>query len=92
MSKNHNPVNNNQGHGKVSQPRQQYNDMQKNYDNSNERNRDNIRDNTRDRQYKEHDKTLTNDENYDGDTQQIKVDAEFDDKNQNVDKNNHGSK
>ncbi len=92
MSKNNNPGNSNQGHGKVSQPRQQYNDKQENYAHSNERNRDNIRDNTRDKQYKEHDKTLTNDENYDVDTQKIQVDAEFDDKNQNVDKNDHGSK
>lgn len=83
---------NNQGQGKVSQQRQQYNDKQQNYAHSNERNRDNIRDNTREKQYKEHDKTNTNDENYDVDTQKIQVDAEFDDKNQNVDKHNPDNK
>ncbi|HEU0136505.1 MAG TPA: hypothetical protein VFQ50_04380 [Flavobacterium sp.] len=49
----------------------------------------NIRDNTRDKQYKEHDETLTNDALYDNDTQELKpgVDAEFDDKTQNVENN-----
>ncbi len=84
--------NNNNGQGKVSQQSQQYNDKQQNYAHSNERNRDNIRDNTREKQYKEHDATLTNDENYDVDTQKIQVEAEFDDKNQNVDKHNPDNK
>lgn len=83
---------NNHGQGKVSQPNQQLHDKQQNYAHSNERNRDNIRDNTREKQYKEHDQTLTNDENYDVDTKKIQVDAEFDDKNQNVDKHHPDNK
>lgn len=78
-------TNNNQGKG--SQGNQHMHDGQKNYANNNQRNRDNIRDNTRDKQYKEHDETLTNDALY-NDKQQLKVDAEFDDKKQNVEKDN----
>ena len=59
-----------------------HHDGQENYQNSNQRNRDNIRDNTRDHQYKEHDETLTNDANFDAGTP--KTEMEFDDKDQNV--------
>jgi len=59
-------------------------DGQKNYQNSNQRNPDNIRNSTQEREYKEHDETLTNDANYDETTGQPKVDMELDDKNQNV--------
>lgn len=62
-------------------------DGQKNYQNSNQRNPDNIRNATRDHEYKEHDETLTNDANYDLDSTDVKVDMEFDDKNENVNKN-----
>ena len=58
-------------------------DGQENYQHSNQRNPDNVRNNTRDHQYKEHDKTLTNDANFDADGKP-KVDMELDDKNQNV--------
>lgn len=61
-------------------------DGQKNYDHSNQRNADNIRNATRKHEYKEHDETLTNDENYSLNSKQIKGDPEFDDKRQNVDK------
>ena len=53
-------------------------DGQKNYQNSNQQNPDNIRDNTRDHRYKEHEETLTNDANYDADGQPT-VDVELDD-------------
>lgn len=85
-------ANMNQNKGKVNQERQHFNDKQQNYKNSNQRNPDNIRDNTRDKQYKDYDETLTNDANFDVDTQKIKVDAEFDDKSQNVDKKDPHSK
>ena len=58
-------------------------DGQKDYQNSNQRNPDNVRNDTRDHQYKEHDKTLTNDANFDADGKP-KVNMELDDKNQNV--------
>jgi hypothetical protein len=64
----------------------QRHDGQKNYQNSNQRNPDNIRNATRDHEYKEHDETLTNDANFDIDSQQAKIDMEFDDKRENVDK------
>ncbi len=69
-------LNNNNGN-------QRQNDKQQNYAHSNERNPDNIRDNTRDHKYKEHDKTLTNDENYDVDTQKAKKDMDFRDTTKN---------
>ena len=62
-------------------------DGQKNYQNSNQRNPDNIRDNTRDRQYKDYDETLTNDAKYDTDSAATPPDADFNDTKQNVDKN-----
>lgn len=65
---------------------QHRNDKQKNYDHSNERNRDNVRNATRKHEYKEHDETLTNDENYSLESGEIKGQPEFDDKRQNVDK------
>jgi hypothetical protein len=64
----------------------QRHDGQKNYQNSNQRNPDNIRNATRDHEYKEHDETLTNDANFDSGTNQAKTDMEFDDKRENVDK------
>ncbi len=63
----------------------QNHDGQKNYQHSNQRNPDNIRNNTRDHEYKEYDETLTNDENFDASTGKPKKgDMEFDDKKQNV--------
>lgn len=64
----------------------QTHNVQKNFYHSNERNPDNIRNATRNKEYKEHDETLTNDENYSLYTNKIKGDPDFDDKNQNVDK------
>ncbi|NUY79947.1 hypothetical protein HUK80_03490 [Flavobacterium sp. MAH-1] len=66
-------------------------DGQKNYDHSNQRNADNVRNATRKHEYKEHDETLTNDANYDA-KGRLTTDGEFDDKNQNVDRhaNDHG--
>ncbi len=64
----------------------QRHDGQKNYQNSNQRNPDNIRNATRDHEYKEHDKTLTNDALFDAESQRPQVDMEFDDKNENVGK------
>lgn len=61
-------------------------DGQKNYQHSNQRNPDNIRNATRDHQYKEHDETLTNDANFDPDTHQPKIDLELDNKRDNADK------
>ncbi len=61
-------------------------DGQKNYQNSNERNRDAARSNTEKHQYKEHDETLTNDANFDSETQQPTTEMEFDDKLQNSQK------
>ena len=79
--------NNNSGKGKgKSAP---LHDGQANYDHSNQRNRDNIRDNTRDHDYKEYDKTLTNDENFDINSKKVKGNPDFDDTKQNVDKNKH---
>lgn len=65
----------------------QQHDGQKNYQHSNQRNPDNVRNATRDHQYKEHDETLTNDANYDIDSHIIKGDPDFDDQNENVSKN-----
>lgn len=62
-------------------------DGQKNYQNSNQRNPDNIRNNTRDHDYKEYDETLTNDENFDINNDEVKGNFDFDDTKQNVDKN-----
>ncbi|HEX8562096.1 MAG TPA: hypothetical protein VF676_03855 [Flavobacterium sp.] len=62
---------------------QQHNDNRKNYPHSNEKRRDNRAD-TRDHEYKEHDETLTNDENYSLYSDKIKGDPDFRDKNQNA--------
>ncbi len=64
----------------------QRHDGQKNYQHSNQRNPDNIRNATRDHEYKEHDETLTNDANFEA-GQPLESDMEFDDKRKNVDKN-----
>ncbi len=54
----------------------------------NQKGSDNRKD-TRKHQYKEHDETLTNDENYDVDTQEfIGKEPDFDDKLNNEEKNN----
>ncbi|MDR6967398.1 hypothetical protein J2X31_001409 [Flavobacterium arsenatis] len=81
--------NSSKGRGKLGKvnPGQINHDGQENYKHSNQRNPDNIRNATREKQYKEHDETLTNDENYDVDSKFIKGEPDFDDKNQNVDKN-----
>ncbi|HMI07248.1 MAG TPA: hypothetical protein VK528_06865 [Flavobacterium sp.] len=65
---------------------QQKHDGQKNYQNSNQRNPDNVRNNTRDHEYKEYDKTLTNDENYDINSHIVKGNPDFDDTKDNADK------
>jgi len=72
----------NNGKGNQSQ-----HDGQKNYQNSNQRNPDNVRNDTRDHQYKEYDETLTNDENYDIDSKTVKGNPDFDDTKENVSKN-----
>jgi len=66
-------------------------DGQKNYQHSNERNRDNVREATRKHEYRENDEKLTNDANYD-EKGNPKTDVRFDDKDQNVDPhaNDHG--
>lgn len=57
-------------------------DGQKDYQNSNQQNPDNVRNNTRDHRYKEHDETATNDANFDGGKPTIEL--QLDDKDQNV--------
>lgn len=59
-----------------------HHDGQKNYQHSNQSNPDNIRDNTRDHRYKEHDETLTNDANFNAGKPSL--DLELDDKDQNI--------
>lgn len=66
---------------------QQRHDGQKNYQHSNQRNPDNVRNNTRDHQYKEYDSELTNDENYDINSHQVKGNPDTDDTKENVSKN-----
>ena len=78
---------NNGASGKTNQGGQQQHDGQKNYQNSNQRNPDNVRNDIRDHQYKEFDKTLTNDENYDIDSHEVKGDPDFSDTTENVSKN-----
>jgi len=62
-------------------------DGQKNYQHSNQRNPDNVRNNTRDHEYKEYDETLTNDAKF---KEGLSKDGEmdFDDTQQNVTDNN----
>ena len=60
-------------------------DGQKDYQNSNQRNPDNVRNNTRDHRYKDHDEEATNDANFDNG--KPTVDLQLDDKDQNVDPN-----
>lgn len=57
-------------------------DGQKNYQNSNQQNPDNIRDNTREHRYKDHEE-LTNDANFDNG--KLTIDLQLDDKYENVD-------
>jgi len=76
----------NNNSGKSNQGQQQH-DGQKNYQNSNQRNPDNVRNNTRDHEYKEYDEKLTNDANYDIDSHKVKGDPDFDDTRENVSKN-----
>lgn len=57
-------------------------DGQKDYQNSNQRNPDNVRNSTRDHRYKEHDETATNDANFD--SGKPTGDLQLDDKDQNV--------
>lgn len=71
--KNGAPGKGNQGH---------QHDGQKSYQNSNQRNPDNVRNATRDHHYKEHEEA-TNDANFDADGKPI-IDLELDDKDQNV--------
>ncbi len=47
--------------GTIANNSGQHHDGQKNYQHSNQRNPDNIRDNTRDSQYKDYEEELTND-------------------------------
>ena len=75
---NNNPGKSNQG---------QQHDGQKNYQNSNQRNPDNVRNNTRDHEYKEYDEKLTNDANYDINSHEVKGHPDFDDTRENVSKN-----
>lgn len=60
-------------------------DGQKHYQNSNEVNPDNVRNDTRDRVYKEHDESHTNDANFDLDKGQVSGDMDYRDKEQNDD-------
>ena len=62
-------------------------DGQKNYQHSNQRNPDNIRNNTKDHEYKENDETLTNDANFD--SGKPKTGMDFDDTEDNVSEGNH---
>lgn len=71
---------------------QQRHDGQKNYQNSNQRNPDNVRNDTQKHEYKDHDEKLTNDANFDVDTQKAKIKMDFDDKLDNVSKNEKDSK
>jgi len=66
---------------------QQRHDGQKNYQHSNQKNPDNVRNNTRDHDYKEYDETLTNDANFDINNQNVSEEMDFDDKRENVSKN-----
>ncbi len=62
-------------------------DGQQNYQNSNQRNPDNVRNSTRDHEYKEHDETLTNDAKFEnGNTPD---DADFRDTRENEDKSSN---
>lgn len=71
---------NNGAPGKGNQGHQH--DGQKDYQNSNQRNPDNVRNATRDHRYKDHDETATNDANFDNGKPTI--DFQLDDKDQNV--------
>lgn len=61
---------------------QQKHDGQKNYQHSNQRNPDNVRNNTRDHEYKDYNEALTNDVNYE-EGKLTKGEVDFDDKLQN---------
>jgi len=66
---------------------QQPHDGQKNYQHSNQRNPDNVRNNTRDHEYKENEE-LTNDANFEGGKPK-KGDMDFDDTRENVSEGNN---
>ena len=66
---------------------QQRHDGQKNYQHSNQKNPDNVRNNTRDHDYKDYDKTLTNDANFDINNHDVPDEMNFDDTKENVSKN-----
>lgn len=74
-----NPSNNQGGN------HQNQHDGQKNYQNSNQRNPDNVRNDTQKHHYRDLEETLKNDANYDPDTQEFigDVDPDFEDKNEN---------
>ena len=74
-----NPINNHGGN------HQNQHDGQKNYQNSNQRNPDNVRNDTQKHHYRDLEETLKNDANYDPDTQEFigDVDPDFEDKNEN---------
>lgn len=78
---------NNGNPGKLNHGSQQQNDKKENYSHSNQDRRDN-RSDTRDHEYKDYDKTLTNDENYNLDNDQIKGDPDFSDKTENASNGN----
>jgi hypothetical protein len=65
---------------------QQKHDGQKNYQHSNQRNPDNVRNDTRDHEYKEFDEKLTNDANFDINSHTVIGDMDFDDTRENVSK------
>lgn len=66
---------------------QQKHDGQKNYQHSNQRNPDNVRNDTRDHEYKEYDETLTNDANFNVNSPGVTDAMDFDDTKDNVSKN-----
>lgn len=72
-------INNNSGS-------QQRHDGQRDYQHSNQRNPDNVRNNTRDHQYKHHEE-LTNDANFDINNAEVKGDLDFSDTKENVNPN-----
>ena len=72
--------------GNFNKGNQHLPDGQRNYQNSNERNQDNVRDDTRKNQYQDYDEKLTNDENFDinapsGSTEEM----DFRDRQENLD-------
>ncbi|HLA55370.1 MAG TPA: hypothetical protein VK623_04685 [Flavobacterium sp.] len=75
---------NNGNQGKQNLGGQQRHDGQKNYQHSNQRNPDNVRNDTGKHKYAEHDKE-TNDENFNADfPADLSTDMDFRDKNDNL--------